>query len=231
MKSIARRFTAAGVALVTIYILAWWGLIGSGILTRYVFFHLTPNLPLSKVGGPHMTVSATVFSIFCGAILLVSGIAMFLLVVIPRPGFRIRGIIYVLFLAVILPATAYNYDQGDAVVRPPVQVGLNLLLIFLAATVAYWLNGASTTAIDIRVLKHLGVFLLLTVGVIVPGLFTTLWALWSLHVLNHDALQSVTIQSLTSFASVASAIIAWLNYKREVRKEQRQEPTSFVIDK
>lgn len=223
MTMMLRRILAAIAALVTMIVLSAWGLWGGSILAHYVFFHVTPNAPLSAVDSPRPSSDPLTFWIICGALLLVSGIATALLVLTPRPKFRTRGIIYLLFFAVILPASAYNYDQGDAVMGAPLQVGLNLVLIFLASTVSQWMSTASPTEPDVRTLKYLGIFLLLAAGVLIPGLFTTLWALWRIHLLKHVVLDSLSPGALSSVAAVASAVISWLNYKRELRKEATED--------
>jgi hypothetical protein len=136
---------------------------------------------------------------------------------VPRWNFRVRALIYLLFLAILLPVSWYNYRQNDNVLPAHFQVGLNLLIVFLASTLVISLAGVEARAPDTRVLKTMALGLVLFGGVLVSGLFTLMWAIWASGMIR--SAPSLEWSQLTSIGGLASAIVAWLSHRREVRKD------------
>jgi len=123
-------------------------------------------------------------------------------------------------MAIVLPASFYNYDQGDNVLPAFAQLTVNLVLIFLAATTALWLSSSRPTAPDSQVLKYLSLALLLLGGVFVPAFFTLIWILWKVGLLTREATTQITFQHITGLSAVVSCVVAWLTYRRELRKAE-----------
>ena len=124
-----------------------------------------------------------------------------------------------MFIAVLLPASLYNYSQNDHIFPAHGQVILNLILIFLAATIALWLASFKPNAPDTQVLKSLALSLLLLGGVLVPAIFSLVWFFWAIGLLTKAQADQITFGHITGLSAAISCVITWLNYRREMRKE------------
>jgi hypothetical protein len=225
-----RRIVAACTALITVVAAAAWTLVaGWGWLNGFAQ-HLGRDVPLSEAGAPRPGGGQHVelyYNILIAALILAVGGLAALLVLVPRPSFRRRAWIYVGFLLIVLPASLYNFSQEDTVLAPTYQFALNFISIFLTATVAIWIANLPAEAADVRVLKAMCVFLL-WVPCIAQILFNLIWFLNQINVLSlKETRVSWTI--LIGLASVASAIIAALNYRREIQKATTPAPPSRII--
>lgn len=227
-----RRLTAIAIAVIAICLAGAWTLFGGEALYRYALAHLAQNVPLSRAGGPRPDAwdqaAQSYYLISTAALIIAAGGSAALLVLVPKAGFRRRALIYCLFLAVVLPATWYNYGQRDVVLRPSLQAGLNVSLMFLSTTIALWLSKAPAAEIDVRVLKGLSLACILLGGVFVPGLFTVVWLLVTAGALTLEQSRQVTFQHITGLASVVSAVLAVLGYVRDRRKVEAQEPDLVI---
>ncbi|ALJ01707.1 hypothetical protein DC20_21910 (plasmid) [Rufibacter tibetensis] len=228
MSPIRRRLLAVLIAAITVIIaLIWMEMFGKTIFV-FAWEHLSQDVPLSKAGGPRpdtYDVSAHNYYLFFGvALVLVTGGSAALIVLVPKSNFTHRAWIYFAFLVVILPATFYNYRQGDVVLDASLQAGLNLVLIFLATTIAIWLSYAPAPALDTKVLKYITLMLLLLAGVFVPTIFSVIWLFYKAGLLSLDKSREISFQSITGLASVASALIAWLNYRRDKKTLEVEKP-------
>jgi hypothetical protein len=179
------------------------------------------NVPISQAGEPrpdaYDRTAHLYYELLIGALILATGGLTMLLVLVHRPTFRHRAWIYLGFMLIVLPATLYNFSQADTVLAPTYQFMLNWITIFLIATVAIWIGTLPVEAIDLRVVKTMCVFFLWLVCVVLI-LFNFVWFVnWS-QLISLEEARKVTWGTLTGFAGVASAIIAALNYRREMRK-------------
>jgi len=227
-----RRISAALIAVATVLVVGLWTMLGGMVIERYVAGHLAIDVPLSQAQGPrpdsYDRVAQPFYVALVGALILAAGCASALAVLIPRWTFRTRTVAYALFLAVLLPASWYNYNQNDTVLPAAYQVGSNLGMIFLGSCVALWLDDLKATAPDTRVLKTLGLVLVLFGAVCVPGLFTLLWVLWRFKVVENPV--KLEWSHLTALGGVLSAIIGWLKYRRETRTEATAAtPASRIV--
>jgi hypothetical protein len=229
-----RRILALIVAVVTIVLSTIWMAIGRTVIYMYAWWNLGQEIPLSKGGGARPNTedleTRLYYFIFLGALLLAGGGAAALMILVPRTSFRHRSWIYFAFLAIVLPATWYNYSQREVVLRASIQAGLNLVLIFLSATTALWLSRAQSRVPDATVLKYISLALLLFGGVFVPSLFSLIWLLYSAGVLTEPQTKEISLGQITGMASIASVVIAWLNYSRD-RKVADSEHSSNLIAK
>jgi hypothetical protein len=220
MRKEVRYVAAAAVALIFILLFAYWTLYASSEVRLYVWRNLAVPMSLSQAGGPRPDAydrgAHLYYRVVLGALLLGAGGTASLLVLVPRRGFRVRAFIYLAFLAILLPASLYNFSQGDLILATPYQAALNLVIIFLGAAAVPVLVTASSEAHDTRVLKTIVLALILLGAVVVPAFFTILWLLWRSRVIPKDA---VTWGHITGVGTLISVIIAWLNYRREMRKD------------
>lgn len=227
-----RRLIAIFIALIVTVIAAVWTMFGGEIIYRFAWEHLAQNVPLSQAGGPRPDAwdrGAHPYYLLCNAALIVAaGGSTALVVLVPQRSFRRRALIYCLFLAVILPATWYNFGQGDVVLRASLQAALNIGLIFLSLTIALWLTKAPAAELDVRVLKGLFLACLLLGGVFVPGLFTIVWALTTAGALTIEQSRQVTFQYITGLASIMSTVLAILNYVRDGRKANAEKSPIII---
>ncbi len=232
MTILQRRLIAALIALLAICLALAWTLFGGEALYRYALVHLAQHVPLSHAGGPRPDAwdqaAQPYYLISMAALIIAAGGSAALLVLVPNTGFRRRALIYCLFLAVVLPATWYNFGQKDVVLRPGLQAGLNISLIFLSTTIALWLSKAPAAELDVRVLKGIVLACLLLGGVFVPGLFTVVWLLVAAGALTVEQSQQVTFEHITGLASVVSAVLAVLGYVRDRRKTEAQKPDIVI---
>jgi hypothetical protein len=120
----------------------------------------------------------------------------------------------------LLPVTFFNYSQGDLVLPRGIQAALNLVVIFLGATLAWWLSEYKVDSPDAKVVKAMGCFMLVTSAVFVPALFTVIWTLDRLNVLPPGASTRVGFGALTAMAGAGSLVFVWLRNLRDRRKEQ-----------
>lgn len=228
----SRRVFGLAACIITLIAVAIWSLVGEHFLYRFALEHLAQSVPLSKAGGPRPDgwdqAAFRYYWLCIGALVLATGFSVALLVLIPRPAFRQRAWMYLSFLAVLLPATMYNYGQGDVVLRAPVQFCLNLLLIFLASTTWLWLNKAPATVADTVVLKHLSLGLILLGGVLIPAIFSVVWAFFAVGLLSKLQTKEITFAHITGLASILSVVIAWLNYKKDPKKIEADLPVIAI---
>jgi hypothetical protein len=221
MTTRTRRFVAAGVALAAIVCALIWTVTLSQLLEVYAREYLNQKIPISQAGGGRpdafQSSAHVYYAIIIGGLILAAGASAALLVLVADRSFRTRAWIYVAFLALVLPASLYNYTQDDIVLPYPVQAGLNLAVAFLSATIAFWYGGRRCDGYDARVIQGLTIALLVMGGVLVPVFATTLWALNQIGWFDRKELQQITYAHLTGTAAVASAVIAWLNHRRELR--------------
>ena len=129
-----------------------------------------------------------------------------------------------MFLAVLLPASWYNYGQKDIVLSTQLQVLLNCAVIILSATVSNWLSDAPATAPDIKVLKYFALSLLLLAGVLVPGIFTVVWLFVAGGLLTVEQSQEISFANIAALSSVVSALLSWLVFARDRKKADAVEP-------
>lgn len=232
MKVWVRRTLAGTVGIITLVIVGLWSVFGSLVISGYVDLHLALGVPLSQAGGPrpdsYDASAHSFYTLLINSLLLCAGATSALMVLVPRQTFRARAFVYLMFLAVLLPASTYNYTQGDHVLPAVFQAGLNLIVIFLGATIALSLATFEAKEPDVRVLKYMCMVLVLFGAVLVPGLFTLLWAMWRVGLIGETTLGWA---QLTGTGGLASAIIAWLNYRREINKERAaRQPPPGILD-
>jgi len=216
----ARRVLALVVGLVAVSLVALWTTLAGEAIAYHAWSHLALNVPISKSPGPrpdgydraaYFFYSASIFGTIAAA-----GLSAALLVLVPRPSFRLRGWLYLGFLALCAPLTYYNYDQHDTVLAAHYQLGLNFLVIVLSAFVSRWLSLLASGVVEVQILKLMALFMVMAGGVVLPALFTAMWALWKFFGLNPKAL---SFSDLGVLASAASAIIAGLNYRHTRLKD------------
>lgn len=150
MSSRSRRAAAmATIVLVALASLIWSYYAGDWLF-QFAQRYLAQGGPVSRLCGlrpDSYAVDAHPYYAACWIALVgATGVTAGILVAIPQPGFRRRAWMYLAFLAVVLPATLFNYMQGDLDLRRSVQVALNVALIALSAIVAAWVAQAPATA-------------------------------------------------------------------------------------
>jgi hypothetical protein len=233
MTKNARRGAAAGICILAIVLAAVWSFVGSSFIGEFAKRHLSREVPLSQAIGPRPDAYDDAAKPYNGilviSLVLATGTSAAAIVLAPRSDFRVRGIAYAIFLAIILPATVYNYDQGDIVLKPGLQAGLNLILKFLAATVSLWLSGSRGDGPDQKVLKMMSLFLMVGAGVMAPGILTLLWALNRIGLLGLAESRKFELKDITGLAGVGSAIISWLNYRRDRVSATPVEPSRIIL--
>jgi hypothetical protein len=224
MGPATRRFVAALLAILAAVISIVWTLAMRVKLYTYAWSELALNVPLTQARGPRPDAwdqsAHPYYWILAAALLIATAAAVALVVLVPNRGFRLRALIYCVFLAVILPATWYNYNQGDIVLPAHYQVALNVLLILLSSITAFWISQAPVSAPDIRVVKYLCLTLLLLGGVLVPALFSTVWLFYVAGLLTLAQTREISFSQITGLASVASAVVAWLAYLRDKKQSK-----------
>jgi hypothetical protein len=223
MSLTIRRTIAVFLALLAVLAAIVWTLVAASWLEN-IAQHFSRPVPLSQADAPrfdsHDRSAHLYYEILVGALILAVGVIASLLVLVPRLKFLHRAGIYIGFLLIVLPATWFNFNLGDTVLAPSFQFFLNFICIFLSATVALSLTNFPTETIDVTVLKVMAATLL-WFACLTPALFNLIWFLnWS-HLLSLQQTSNITWRDLTGVAAVASAIIAGLNYRREMRKTTR----------
>jgi hypothetical protein len=222
-KGILRRVLAAIIAVTAIILLTRWSLSTSDAIFKFVWRRLALDVPLSQAGGGRPDAwdqaAQTYYVVLSGAVLVATGGAAALLVLVPSGSFRARGWIYLVFLMILLPASWYNFNQGDNVLPTIYQLGLDLIIIFLGAVVALWLAKAPANAPDVRVLKTMSLALIWFGAVFAPTFFVVIWLLWWGGILSKTQAKAITWQEITEASGLASAAVAWLTYRREIEKD------------
>jgi hypothetical protein len=226
MPSIRRSTVALLIGVATMAIAAIYTLVAFVALSNAIDIHMAVGGPISQAGGPRpenyantgagLSQSAFVLCVV-GALVVAAGASASYLVLNPRPKFHARVPIYALFLAIILPASMYNYAQGDTVLPAGYQVALNLGVIFLGSTIVLWLAQTRATAPDTRALKGLVLALLVFGAVLVPATFTVAWAVW--RVRRSAEPPHLPWGGVAELSGIASTVIAWATYRLERKRD------------
>jgi len=230
-----RRILAAAVGVTTTIAAFAWAWLAQKALYSYAWRNLARDVPLSEAGAPRPDawdqLAHPYYRILVLSLLIAAGASTALIILTPRPEFRKRGLIYLIFLAIVLPATWYNYAQGDIVLPAKLQFLLNLVLIFLAATIVIWLSGTRATSPDQNVLKYLSLILLLFAGVCVPMLFSGTWLLYAARILTPSERPEeaqIKWSHITALGSLGSIAIAWLSYRRDKKSISSEVPKRII---
>jgi hypothetical protein len=226
VTSLTNRRIAAGLSgLVATVFAAVWTFVAERQIHVYAAIHLAQNIPLSQSKGPRPDAyddrAKLAYIILIAAMILAAGTSISLRVLTPRAGWSTRAAGYFIILLVLLPLTLYNYTQDDLVLSKGVQAALNLVLIFLAVAMAWWLAKFEVSALDGRVLKIMSLTLIVGSGVLVPVFFTSLWALNQAGILSLEQTKHVEFGQIAGLSGLGSLVISWLNYRRERRKEKQ----------
>jgi hypothetical protein len=219
MRVAVRRILAVVIGAVTALLVALWTIIGSLVIRGYVWANLALDVPLSQADGPrpdsYDQAAHPFYGLLVGALLVATGITTALLVLIPRRDFRVRAAVYLIFMAVILPASLYNYSQRDAVLPALYQVGLNLVVVFLGATIAFSISMVKAESPDTRVLKMMSIGLVLFGAVLVPAFFSLIWGVWRSGLVQE--VPKFKWSELSGLGGLASAaIVGWLHYRQQL---------------
>jgi hypothetical protein len=114
-----RRIGAVVIALLTVVAAAVWTYWAEDWLHDFARWHLDQSGPLSKAGAPRIDSydprAQIYYELLIGALIFALGGVAALLVLVRRPNFRHRAWIYVGFMLIVLPASLYNFSQGDIV--------------------------------------------------------------------------------------------------------------------
>lgn len=229
MKLWVRRTLATLVAVATCAAALVWWYIGDRLLRGFASYHASIGGPISQAPGPRTDLSVEPYYWLLGTLILITGCVAGLGVLMPRIPFRHRAWLYVLVLLVMIPITMLNYDQGDIVLARWAQVGVNLLLIFLATSVVWWLSALPAEAPDAKVLKYMTMTGLVTVGVCVPALFTILWFFVKIRLVTYDQNRAIPVGAVSAISSVIGVVFSWLNYRRENQKGSESDPRKNLV--
>jgi hypothetical protein len=167
--------------------------------------------------------------ILVGSLLLCGGGVVAMRILTPRPNFARRLWAYLAFLLILLPATFYNYNQHDQVLSRGLQATLNLILIGLGAIAAIWLSDFRVIAPDAKVIKFVCIVLLIGSSILVPSLFTFIWASNQIGLLSLKQSKEISFANLTGISAVGSLVISWLNYRRELKKSVDVGSSSHIV--
>jgi 4-amino-4-deoxy-L-arabinose transferase-like glycosyltransferase len=207
-----------------------WTWVASDRIAPDASYYLGRNIPLSQAGSPRPDsfdrLAQSYYLLLFGALLLATGVISAVCVLVPDKALRNRFWIYALLLVILLPASWYNFNLYDTVFKPSVQVALNLLIVFLGATTAFWIAGIKSNETDVRVLKIMAVFLLCFGAVFPMTFFTIIWFMEKIGMLTFDETKQIKWQHITAVGGCASAVIAGLNYRRELLKDKKQASKS-----
>jgi hypothetical protein len=228
-----RRGLAAAVAVITMVVLAFWTARGGDWVRDFAFRHHLVGLAVGTHADPQAGTGptlgeiegATVFyTTLLGALVLAGGCAAALLILRTATGFNKRMVIYLALLAAILPASLYNYGhaEGDFALRAKYQVILNLVLMFVGATVCLTFRRWKVEAPDARVLKVMVFVLVLFSAVLTPGFLTFIWFLWRVNILTFPETRSVSRELIGTVAGVVSVVIAYLQYRLDAGKSHTE---------
>jgi hypothetical protein len=233
MSNTVRRVLAGAVGLLTIVLFFVWMLFAEWLIKSHVpgrFTIVVSQVP--QFGCPRnvsrISEAQTLFyyDVLIGALLVASGATAALLILKGGLNLRYRLWVYLGLLAIILPASLFNYSHGDEVLRAPYQAALNLVLIFLGASICWWLSSWKPDATDARVMRVMIFALLVFSAVLTPALFTLLWAMFRFGWVPLNALCKIEIDQITGFAAVISTVVTVLEYRNDRRRAAHAVPRS-----
>jgi hypothetical protein len=223
-SNLVRLVLGFAVAAVTALVLTKWISMSSDAV-RSAAFTLNVGGPLSEAGAmrPPGDPSARFFYWFLiVGVALAAGMITTILLLYRTPGFVRRTIVYLSLLAVAGPLTWLNYNLGDLVLPRFLQWGLDLYVIAIGALCIHLLGRLPSPQPDLRIFKLLAIALLACCAVAVPSFFALLWLMDALGVVSPGATRAVSWVHLTGAGALVSAVVAALNYKRELRKDAVQ---------
>jgi hypothetical protein len=242
-KVFVRRLVAIAIAVMSLVGGFVWMVVGKLYVERYAWVHglsdvrlgpdANPQAGTGPTTGDMVSEVQTYYIVVMLAVWLAFGLATALIVLTNRRDFRIRMIIYTALLAILMPATYYNFGhaQGDFALRAPYQAALNIILIFLGLTICFGIRRWKPDAPDVKVLKTMIFTLLMFAAICIPTLLTLLWTLWRVNILTREAVDTISFPSLTALAGVVSASITVANYFRDQNSQPPQhEPKIIVVD-
>jgi hypothetical protein len=151
--------------------------------------------------------------------LFASGLSVTIMLWEPRASYKRRVSIYSILLLVALSISVFNYAHADFLINYSAQALLNFVLIFFAAVVLVELIKLKPKEKDLLVLKIIAVFFLGLTGVFLPALFSFVWLLYTLGVLTVTQAAAIQLPTLATVASIASAVVSYLTYRRGAMKE------------
>lgn len=142
------------------------------------------------------------------------------------PAKRVTAV-YWIFLAVALPLTLLNYEQGDILVSRMKQALVDVVIVFLSAVCALNLAAIKPASIPARVLQILTLFFIAFQGIFVPAIFAILWSLnWQRAISLADS-RSFTPGWVSAAAAIGSLAMSILQFRRTKPTEMPQ--SSIII--
>lgn len=206
-------------AVVGIAISFWWTLQAAEFLEGYAFYHLSLGGPLSKALGPRPDAYDSSVHIYYLVLALAPQLAVGFIAycLLVDYSLNTRLVFYCLLLFLLMPLNLFNYNQGDVVLSRSLQVLLNGVVIFCGLVVIVALWNLRTGSMDAKIAKLLAIALLLFAAVLVPLLFTSIWALVATGVIDNSP--HLTWPQITAFCGLVSTVIAVAKFGFDVRKE------------
>ncbi len=217
-----RRVVATAVAVIAFLAAAIWSYQIAAEVWEYLAYNHNIGGPLSAAPGPRPLALGYItdryfFILRVSLAFSVMFIAYFMAIESSR-GFNVRLILYGILLLIILPLNVLNYSQGDMVLSANFQSVLNLMVIFLGATVMVWLWSLKVVAPDARVAKVVAIALLLFGAILVPLFFTLLWSLYKIGIMTKAQTETITWEQICATGGVISGLIAVAEFWHDSRK-------------
>lgn len=108
-----------------------------------------------------------------------------------------------LLLSVILPMSTINFAYGEVMLHRSAQAIVDLLLVFLSSLVLSSMKKIKPRSDFTRILKGFSVLLLLTEGILLPGVYGTLWFLnWQGAINKRTVDNSSMLEAFIFFAAM-----------------------------
>ncbi|OCO98980.1 MULTISPECIES: hypothetical protein [unclassified Ensifer] len=219
-----RRAVGVCLALATALLAVWWMIEAGTFISRYIAFsHLNQGGPLSQATGPRPDAYDRAAYPFYLVLLLapIIGAAGFAYCLLFDFALKTRSFVYAVVLAILLPLNLFNYGQGDVVLGAPLQAVVNMATIFCGLVIVAVTWTMDVSAVDARIAKALAIVLILASAVLAPALYTAVWAMYAIGMIDKSAADQVTWQHITAVAGIASSVITILKFLYDVRKDAR----------
>jgi hypothetical protein len=118
------------------------------------------------------------------------------------------------FLAVLLPMSLANYWSGDFFVPRWQQALIDVVLVVLGSTAAIMLSRFRSADVGARVLKAVGLFLLVMESVAVPGIYAILWILNWQKAISSAHSRDFGPGWISAVAALGALVVSVLTYRR-----------------
>jgi hypothetical protein len=218
MTDIARRTIVIAVAAISIPVAFGWSAVIGDLLAGLVQRSI-------KSGEAGTNLNAMFFPMFLQLAFCALVVALALSIVVLfwdiRMGSKAKNAVLVLLLLVLLPISAVNFSYGDHLMKPSVQVVLDLMLLALGLTTSIELGKVEVNGTLLQVLKGLAIFLLFMEAVVIPGAYAILFLLYAQGV----SISGVGDKLVAIMGGIISAVVTIAGFLRNRTKKELSQVT------